>query len=235
MNRNHGLNQRRGTLGRSVYCNRQPGGKQYRRRLRRDAKKIEWAVKRLGYNPNLAARSLKLRSAKLLGLIVPDIENAYYATIAKHLEAEASAQGFSLILCNSHDEIKAEEHYLKLLAGRLVDGVFVCRGFVKPCNLPGQGGNKLNVVMLEKNRESDKRPAVMVDNCLVGRLAAAHLLGLGHKRLAIIMDKKIFCRLPDGNALSSKLRQSTGSKFPPPSLSKQGQESQTASALCASC
>lgn len=162
-------------------------------------RKIAWAVKRLGYNPNLAARSLKLRSAKLLGLLVPDIENPYYATLAKHMEGEASAAGYSLILCNTDGKLKSEEHYLRLLAGRLVDGVFVCRGAIRDVALRGLGGNKVNLVMLEKNNERDKRPAVMVDNVLVGRLAARHFLGLGHTRFACIMDKKSV--LPFGRRL----------------------------------
>ena len=153
-------------------------------------RKIAWAVKRLGYNPNLAARSLKRRSAKLLGLLVPDIENPYYATLAKHMEAEASSAGYSLILCNTGGLLASEEHYLKLLAGRLVDGVFVCRGGIRDASAHGGGGKKVKLVMLEKNSERDRRPAVMVDNVLVGQLAARHFLDNGHVRLACVMDRK---------------------------------------------
>lgn len=152
--------------------------------------KIERAVKRLGYNPNLAARSLKRRSARLLGLLVPDIENPYYATLAKRLEAEASSAGYSLILCNTEGHREAEEHYLKLLAGRLVDGVFVCRGVLRDVRLPGFGDRKINLVMLEKDNEADTRSAVMVDNFLVGRLVARHFIENGHVRLACIMDDR---------------------------------------------
>lgn len=150
--------------------------------------KIEWAIKRLGYNPNLAARSLKRQSARLLGLLVPDIENPYYATLAKHMEAEANTAGYSLILCNTDGDRKAEENYMKLLSGRLVDGVLVCRSSIKPPALPGSGGKRLRMLILEKGSESDPRLSVMVDNVMVGRLAARHLLENGHKRVACIIE-----------------------------------------------
>lgn len=153
-------------------------------------RKIEWAVKRLGYNPNLAARSLKRQSAKLLGLLVPDIENPFYATLAKHMEAEASSAGYSLILCNTEGKTTSEDHYMKLLSGRLVDGVFVCRSSIKDTVLPGTGGKKLRMLILEKASESDLRQTVMVDNDMVGRLAARLFIENGHTRLACIMENR---------------------------------------------
>lgn len=151
-------------------------------------KKIELAVKKLGYNPNLAARSLKRQSAKLLGLLVPDIENPYYATLAKHIEAEASASGYSVILCNTEGTVTSEQHYLKLLTGRLVDGIFLCRGHIRESSVPGAGSRQIPVVVLEKDREDDFRASVMVDNYKVGVLMADHLLGLGHRQLACISE-----------------------------------------------
>lgn len=151
-------------------------------------KKIELAVKKLGYNPNLAARSLKRQSAKLLGLLVPDIENPYYATLAKQVEVEASASGYSVILCNTEGSGTSEQHYLKLLTGRLVDGIFLCRGHIRESSLPGSGSRKIPVVVLEKDREDDFRASVMVDNHRVGELMAGHLLGLGHRLMACISE-----------------------------------------------
>ncbi|MCC8179963.1 MAG: LacI family transcriptional regulator, partial [Planctomycetes bacterium] len=151
-------------------------------------RKIEWAVKQQGYNPNLAARSLKQQSAKLLGFLVPDIENPYYATLARRMEAEASKAGFSLILCNTDGKIKSEEHYLKLLAGRLVDGVILCRGHIREASLPGFKGKKIKLVVLEKSDEDDSRTSIMIDNLEVGKLIAAHLVENRHRRLACIME-----------------------------------------------
>jgi Transcriptional regulators len=150
--------------------------------------KIELAVKKLGYTPNLAARSLKRQSAKLLGLLVPDIENPYYATLAKHIETEANVSGYSVILCNTGATVSAERHYLKLLAGRLVDGIFLCRSHLRAASVPGAGSRQIPVVMLEKDRENDMRVSVMVDNFQVGELMAEHFLSLGHRLLAYISD-----------------------------------------------
>ncbi|MDR1613651.1 MAG: LacI family transcriptional regulator [Planctomycetota bacterium] len=153
-------------------------------------RRIQWAVDRLGYSPNLAARSLKRRSAKLLGLLVPDIENPFYATLAKNMEREASGAGYSLILCNTDGRIETENHYLKLLSGRLADGIFLCRSAVRASSLTVSGGKAIPLVFLEKQEEGDDRRSVMVDNSAVGVLAARHLLALGHRRLACVMEDR---------------------------------------------
>ncbi len=106
------------------------------------------------------------------------------------MEAEASAAGYSLILCNTEGKASSEDHYLKLLSGRLVDGVFVCRSSVKETVLPGTGGKKLRMLILEKASESDRRPTVMVDNAMIGRMAARHFIENGHTRLACIMENR---------------------------------------------
>lgn len=156
-------------------------------------RRIAWAVERLGYHPNLAARSLKRRSARLLGLLVPDIENPYYATLAKHMETAANAAGFSLILCNTDGVADTEEHYLKLLSSHLSDGIFLCRSAIRDASFAGAGGRRIPLVVLEKHNADDRRAAVMVDNFAVGRLAAAHIASLGHRRIAcIVEDRAVF-------------------------------------------
>ncbi|MDR0363391.1 MAG: LacI family transcriptional regulator [Planctomycetota bacterium] len=153
-------------------------------------RRIQWAVDRLGYSPNLAARSLKRQSAKLLGLLVPDIENPFYATLAKHMEREASTAGYSLILCNTDGRSETEDHYLKLLSGRLSDGIFLCRSAIRASSLTASGGKTIPLVFLEKQEDGDDRQSVMVDNTDVGVLAARHLAEIGHARLACIMEDK---------------------------------------------
>lgn len=146
------------------------------------------AVEHLDYNPNLAARSLKLNRSKLLGLLVPDIENPFYATLARHVEAATAEAGYSLILCNTDYNQDTEEKYLRLLAGRLADGVFLCRSSGSGSPAPDPAGRSLPCVVVDRHAENEPMAAVMTDNSRIGELAAGHLLALGHRKCGCIAE-----------------------------------------------
>lgn len=155
--------------------------------------KIDAAIRKIGYNPNLMARSLKNGSARLLGLLVPDIENPYYATLAKHIEVEARIAGYNLVLCNTGGRKKLEAHYVDLLAGKFIDGILLCRSSIRAANAPGDRLDSVPAVILEKSDVLDRRPTVMVDNFAVGRLVAEHFLDNGHRNfVCVVEDRGLF-------------------------------------------
>ena len=86
---------------------------------------IAQAVKQLNYVPNQNARSLVTKQSKLVALIVPDIENLFFAALAKCVEDECAAQGYSLIVANSDDSRESEQALLRRLTSRGVDGVLL--------------------------------------------------------------------------------------------------------------
>ena len=67
------------------------------------------AAKKLNYVPNQSARSLVTKQSQLVALIVPDIENLFFAAFAKCVEDECAAQGYSLIVANSDDSRESEQ------------------------------------------------------------------------------------------------------------------------------
>ena len=85
-------------------------------------KAIADAAKKLNYVPNQSARSLVTKQSQLVALIVPDIENLFFAALAKCVEDECAAQGYSLIVANSDDSHAAEHELLQRLPARGVDG-----------------------------------------------------------------------------------------------------------------
>lgn len=79
----------------------------------RNPPKVLQAVKKLNYKPNMTAQMLKSGSARLIGLIIPDIVNPYYPQIVKTLEDLAMEAGYSIILCDAQGDAKREKIILK--------------------------------------------------------------------------------------------------------------------------
>lgn len=86
---------------------------------------IAKAAKELHYVPNQSARSLVTKQSKLVALIVPDIENLFFAALSKCVEDECAAQGYSLIVANSDDSRATEHDLMARLASRGVDGMML--------------------------------------------------------------------------------------------------------------
>src|SRR6056297_2890645 len=87
--------------------------------------KVLNGARKYHYSPNRLARGLKLEKTETLGLIIPDIANPYFGSIAKSIEVEARNSGYSIILCDSLDDEVTEAELLQLLAGRKVDGIII--------------------------------------------------------------------------------------------------------------
>lgn len=155
---------------------------------------IARAVKQLNYVPNQNARSLVTKQSKLVALIVPDIENLFFAALAKCVEDECAAQGYSLIVANSDDSRESEQALLRRLTSRGVDGVLLIPAR-ESCAAGAGAGAALRedvervtcpVVLIDRLMQCGWCDAVGFDNYLGGRLAAQYLLEGGHKRIGIV-------------------------------------------------
>ena len=77
------------------------------------------------YIPNSMARSLVTRQTKTLGLLVPDIVNPFFPEIARGAEDRARESGYSVIICNTDDDVDIENNYLNVLSEKMVDGIIL--------------------------------------------------------------------------------------------------------------
>ncbi|MFF7946709.1 LacI family DNA-binding transcriptional regulator [Streptomyces griseorubiginosus] len=144
------------------------------------------AVKTLGYRPNAVARSLRTDQTHTLGLVISDVLNPYFGELARSVEEEARALGYSVIIGNADERPDLQDHHVRSLIDRRIDGLLVS---------PTDGGSPL---MLDAVRTGT--PMVFVDRWIPGvavpvvradgraavRELVAHLHALGHRRLAII-------------------------------------------------
>lgn len=111
--------------------------------------KVLTLAKEMNYIPNSLARSLSTKRTDTIGIILPDITNPFFSSIARAIEDEASLLGYNVIFCNTDSEINKEEKYIKLLISKLVDGVIFIAG----------GESEYSVKMLKDNNI----PFVLVD------------------------------------------------------------------------
>ncbi|WP_380182541.1 LacI family DNA-binding transcriptional regulator [Kalamiella sp. sgz302252] len=87
--------------------------------------RIETAIAELNYRPSQMARGLKRGRTRLIGLIIADITNPYSVDVMCGIEAACRAQGFTLLMCNTNNEVDQEQHYLNLLSSYQVEGIVV--------------------------------------------------------------------------------------------------------------
>ena len=138
------------------------------------------AAEELGYRPNRLAQGLVRRRSFALGIIVPGFGNPVNGAIISGAERVAAQAGYAVLLCET-GEIDVGQH-LRALADRQIDGVIIAG--ISEAELAAADLSRMNVVLV--NQTSAAFSSVQDDSLNAGALAATHLLGLGHRRLAFI-------------------------------------------------
>jgi LacI family transcriptional regulator, galactose operon repressor len=138
------------------------------------------AAEELGYRPNVVARSLVHRRSYALGVIVPDVGNQFFADVVGGAERVATEAGYALFLCEQRGA--PLEKHIDALRARQVDGVIIDAAGASSLAANVLAG--LNVVLVDE--PGGQWPGVASDAEGAGRLAAEHLLALGHRRIAFI-------------------------------------------------
>jgi LacI family transcriptional regulator len=139
----------------------------------------------LGYVPHLPARLMRQQSSTLIGLLLPDIENPFYATIARAMAAALTETGMQLMLAVTNDDPVTEHKQVLALRGARVAGLAVTLTAAPlPETLMLLDGVPA-VQMIRRVRGGPKAAVVMDDRGGV-RDATAHLLALGHRRIAYV-------------------------------------------------
>lgn len=148
--------------------------------------RIDAAIAGLSYQPNPHARSLSLGRSETIGLVVPDISNPYFAHLAAAVEQAASEVGLGLVLCPTLSRTDRELDYLRRLSRRHVDGLlFITNNGDDPALAKALQG-AATVVLVDDDIDGSTAPTIMADSEQGGRLATAHLLAAGHRRLAFV-------------------------------------------------
>ncbi len=152
--------------------------------------KILDLVKQFNYIPNGVARSLTTRKTNTIGIILPDIENPFFAAMAKVIEGMAENKGYNVILCNSYNNEKKEEKYIRLLISKLIDGVIYASGGNSEESLNILRSNKIPFVVVDRYVDSiDKYSGVFSKNSEGIEKGVRYLYNLNHRNIAFVAGK----------------------------------------------
>jgi LacI family repressor for deo operon, udp, cdd, tsx, nupC, and nupG len=145
-------------------------------------------VEDMGYIPNRLAASLRQGRSRNIAIMLPDITNPYFSPIVRSIEQISLTRGYSVILKDTQDDPALERSFAEMVKTRQVDGIITNSqripfdvDITKPLHeqLPP-------IVNASEFCDLDGIPKVGVDNVAIGKDAAEHLLGLNHRRIAVI-------------------------------------------------
>lgn len=147
--------------------------------------KVLAVMQEANFQPNKLARGLVTKRSSMLGLIVPNISNPFFPELCRGAEDEANKRNYSLIICNSDDQLQKEENYLRLLKEQQVDGILLSskNRLSQTSKVLLQSG-KVPYVLFDRGVEANKQSGVFLDNERGGYLAGKHLTDLGHTQIA---------------------------------------------------
>jgi len=145
------------------------------------------AVETLGYQPNRVARTLRVQSSQIIGLIISDIQNPFFTALVRAVEDQAYAHQYAVFLCNSDENFDKESLYIDLLMAERVAGVIIV-----PTNENAGSINKLYkanipLVVVDRQIRDLDLDTVSIDNVKAAHDLVAHLVENGHQRIGAIL------------------------------------------------
>ncbi len=148
------------------------------------------AIEELNYTPNLLARGLKTQRTQTLGVIINNIQDIFYSTVAKGIQDYATRNGYLIIIADTTDDLDRERKMLQLMRDQSVDGIIFAP----------MGGNQdlveelqeegIALMAVDRTLEGIQLPTVLVDNRKGAEKLVDHLIKEGFQRIALINSHK---------------------------------------------
>jgi LacI family transcriptional regulator len=149
--------------------------------------RVERSIDALGYRPDGLARSLRTRRTHMVALIVPDLTNPYYPSLARGLEAGIEPDGYRAFICSSDGDPDRERAYLREVCDRGVDGIVLDSFHLTVDDLHVATGGRLPLVWIGgAPMEHPGVDSVRSDDDAGAYEATKHLIDRGHRRIALI-------------------------------------------------
>ena len=150
--------------------------------------RVEKALQEANYQPNSAARSLRLRQSRRIGLIVPNLADPFFTNLMRGAEDYLCSVGYQMLVAESREDWKRQHDYLVSFSGMIADGIILV-----PCaatdlqiaSIP-EIVRGVPLVYVDRCPVQCQVPSVLVDNMKAAHDATQHLIDLGHQRIAII-------------------------------------------------
>jgi len=149
--------------------------------------KVIAIAKEINYTPNTLARSLVTKQTKTIGLILPDISNPFFPELARGAEDKASEIGYSIMYCNTDDNVKKEDQYINMLIEKMVDGIIITQSVARKNASVTLESVSIPIILIDRDIEGQSvRGKVLVDNMMGAYDAVKYLILSGRKDIAFI-------------------------------------------------
>lgn len=157
-------------------------------------RRVEEAIEKLKFSPNVLARALINQNTKTIGVLVPRIDNMFFPTVIKAVETSLKNCGYSIYLCDTDDKAEQEVKYINSLIARQVDGIIsvdpktenIKSGFYESI------GERLPLVCINGYNKDVKCNFVLNDQESGARQAIKYLIELGHKNIIFVRGRKSY-------------------------------------------
>lgn len=144
-------------------------------------KKVEAAIKELGYTPNEIARNLKMRNSRNVALLLPSIWHSFFSGFAYYVETYLDEVGYKLMLCNTDGHPEKELYYFNMLKQRKVSGIIT----ISYSEVDEHINSSLPIISFDRHYKNNIS-CITSDNYGGGELAAKELIESGCKTLAYV-------------------------------------------------
>lgn len=149
------------------------------------ARRVREAASALNFTPSRTAQSLRRQNSEVIALVIPDIENPFFTSVARGVEDVAQAAGYSVVLCNTDDDHAKEAKYLSIAVSDNMAGVILA-AIGASSDVGALIARGRPIVAVDRSPHGFAADAVTVDNFAGGRAATQALLDQGYSRLACI-------------------------------------------------
>lgn len=148
--------------------------------------RVRASVRALNYRPSRAARTLRARRARTVGLLISDIQNPFFTAVVRGVEDVVQQNGYSLVLCNSDEDPRKERQYLEVLCAEQVSGAIIVPTSEHQPGLRLFREQRIPVVTVDRRVKDRDTDAVLVDNVRGASDAVTHLIENGYRRVGLI-------------------------------------------------
>ena len=152
--------------------------------------RVQAAIKELNYSPNTIAQSLRNNTTKTIAVILGNVKNNYCNALVYAVEKEAQKEGYSVIICNTRENIQREIMHIQNMRNRHVDGIILMSAFTTDEQIRDEEKelyeSNYPMVFVDRKIHGLKRDVIMSNNVEASYEATSHLLKLGHKNIGII-------------------------------------------------
>lgn len=154
------------------------------------AERVRAAAEELGFVPDRAARRMNRKPSDLVALLIPDIANPFFTSLARGVEDVAQSSGLSVVLCNVDDDVVKQERYLAAARAERMAGVIISPTSGVELDVTDLLAAGTSVVAIDRRPKGSPVDLVRIDDAHGAARATAHLLEAGYRRVGCLLGPR---------------------------------------------